>query len=788
MPIAARLVSVVCFALSGSVLAAESLPPLRVDPALLGPAAKRPWRAPEAMPPPPQPSPVQEEAGPGAAAPPAKAAPAAAPSGPGAQREPAALPPALGEPPGVEERAPLPPLYSAHAQAGVLPEPALKPARGLVPLPPEGATPYPVFVAGSRISGQTGVEVVVEGDAELRKANTSMSADRITYQQIEDEVEAVGNVRLRNDADIMSGPRLRFNLAESTGFFEQPRYSITRAPSSPATPQPLAIIAGEVVEAPLGLTTATGAAERLEFHGKNRVRLTDASYSTCTADDPDWYARVEELNLDYDREVGEGAGYTGQTRVEWLPEDNVLKRRRHAFAILHSHNLGGGFAGALNLNGVSDDAYFADLSSRIATTSQTNLLRQGILSYGAGWWSAIANVQKYQTLQDPALPAVAKPYERVPQVTLTARRPDIFGTDLALAGEFVNFDHPSNVVGRRTILYPQVSLPLQTPAWYVTPKAGYHLTRYDLSRQTAGVPERINRGLPILSVDSGLTFERDLAWQGRGLVQTLEPRLFYLYTPSRSQDQIPNFDSGAVDFNFATIFSEQVFAGGDRIGDANQLTAALTSRFVDPQSGQEFVRAMVGQRYYFDEQSVTVPGVPARPGGASDFLAALSGRVLERTYLDAAWQYNPRDRQTERFALGGRWQPAFAKVLNASYRFIRDPVNQPTVPGIRQIDVSGQWPLARGWYGVGRYNYSLREKRIVESVGGLEYDGGCWVARFVVQRFATATGTENTAFFVQLELNGFSRVGSDPLEILKRNIPGYGQINQPTADPAFGAY
>ncbi|MBA3904656.1 MAG: hypothetical protein C0522_13465 [Rhodocyclaceae bacterium] len=301
------------------------------------------------------------------------------------------------------------------------------------------------------------------------------------------------------------------------------------------------------------------------------------------------------------------------------------------------------------------------------------------------------------------------------------------------------------------------------------------------------MPDQLSRSLPILSVDSGLNFERDFAWQGKSLTQTLEPRLYYLRVPMRRQDNIPVFDSAVTDFDLATIFAENAFSGGDRIADANQLTAALTSRLIDPQSGQEYVRGLIGQRYYFSDREVTLPGVPARPGGAADFLAALSGQVLPKTYADAAWQYNPRDQRTERFVVGGRWQPDFAKVLNASYRFRRDVAGATPVAGIRQIDVSGQWPLGRGWYGVGRYNYSLREGRLVESLGGLEYDGGCWVARFVVQRFATTTGTANTAFFVQLELNGFSRIGSNPLEMLKRNVSGYGRINQPTSDPVFGA-
>ena len=225
----------------------------------------------------------------------------------------------------------------------------------------------------------------------------------------------------------------------------------------------------------------------------------------------------------------------------------------------------------------------------------------------------------------------------------------------------------------------------------------------------------------------------------------------------------------------------------DRIADANQITAALTSRLIDPQSGVEYVRGMVGQRYYFAQQNVTLPGEPSRPGGASDFLAALSGRLLPNTYLDTAWQYDPRGGDTERFVIGGRWQPDVAKVLNASYRYTRDQTDiTGGVAGIRQVDFSGQWPLGRGWYGVGRFNYSLRESKLIEAIGGLEYNGGCWVGRVVLQRYATSAGDTNTAMFVQLELNGFSSIGSNPLQMLARRIPGYGRINQSIADPAFG--
>ncbi|HYT86969.1 MAG TPA: LPS assembly protein LptD, partial [Burkholderiales bacterium] len=276
-------------------------------------------------------------------------------------------------------------------------------------------------------------------------------------------------------------------------------------------------------------------------------------------------------------------------------------------------------------------------------------------------------------------------------------------------------------------------------------------------------------------------FEREGQAQGQAITQTLEPRLYYVRVPFRDQSRIPLFDTAVADFNYAQIFSENSFSGGDRINDADQLTVALTSRVLRSSTGQEMLRGTIGQRYYFKDQQVTLnPADAPRTYGASDWLAALSGRVAEHWTAEAATQYNQRDNQAERLTVTTRYQPEPLKTLNLSYRFLRDPINP-----IRQVDLSGQWPLFDRWYGVGRFNYSLRDSRIVESIGGFEYAADCWVSRIVVQRFALTAGTSTTSVFAQLELNGFSQLGSNPLEALKRNIPGYRQINAapPDANP-----
>ncbi|MFA7267770.1 MAG: LPS-assembly protein LptD [Sterolibacterium sp.] len=481
--------------------------------------------------------------------------------------------------------------------------------------------------------------------------------------------------------------------------------------------------------------------------------------------------------------------YNGIVRGEYLPNDQITHTQRSSYSLQHNQNFGRGFSGNLNLNGVSDDTYFSDLSSRLTNIAQNNLLRQGVLAYNSTWWNASVMAQRYQTLQDPALPPVALPYRRLPQFTLNATRWDLpLGGAFTFNGEYVNFSHPALVEGSRTTLYPQLSLPLQTAAFYITPKLALHSTSYALERQGTGVPDKITRNVPIFSVDSGVTFERNLDLFGRNLMQTLEPRLYYLYVPTREQSQIPVFDTGLADFNFAQIFSNNRYSGGDRIGDANQLTTAVTSRLLDQTSGAELLRGALGQRYYFKPQQVTLPGEIMRTTKTADFLAALTAQIIPKVYIDTGWQFDPHGNRTDRLSLVGRYQPELGKVVSAGYRYNRDLIN-PTNPinQVSQIDISGQWPLWGGWSGVGRYNYSVLDHRIIETVGGIEYNGGCWVSRVVIQRIATATGDSSTAFFFQLELNGFSNIGSNPMDMLKRNIPGYGRINQPVADPAFAA-
>ena len=472
----------------------------------------------------------------------------------------------------------------------------------------------------------------------------------------------------------------------------------------------------------------------------------------------------------------------GRVRYEILPEDKDLGERRYATALNSDLNFQNGWTGLVNYQRVSDDDYFRDLSGRLSIATQTHLPQQALATYGASWWSATANMQRFQTLQDPKTP-VPVPYFRAPQLTLTGLRQTVGGLDVGFGGEYVDFHNSALVpTGRRVTGYPYVTWPSVATYGYLTPKVGLSATAYNLTTLGTFPDETPTRALPIMSVDSGLVFEREARWFGSDYLQTLEPRVYYLNVPVRDQTRLPVFDTTTADFNYTQLFQENIFAGGDRIANANQVSLGATSRLIRPRDGQELLRAVIGQRYYFAEQQVTIPSQPVRTDKVSPLILGLAGRIAPSWTAEVSTQYQfLRGGAFDKFVSGLRYSPAPASVASISYR---STLSEFTAGAgrIENVDIAAQWPLGRGVYGVGRFNYDLAGGKPVESLAGVEYNAGCWIIRGVVQRFQAATSQTTSLFFVQLEFNGFARIGSNPLELLRRSIPGYTFINQSTPD------
>ncbi|MGZ5203039.1 MAG: LPS-assembly protein LptD, partial [Telluria sp.] len=472
--------------------------------------------------------------------------------------------------------------------------------------------------------------------------------------------------------------------------------------------------------------------------------------------------------------------YNGETHAEVLPNDRIRHRDRWLIHSLHNQTLAPGWSYGWTYHAASDDNYPSDFSRTVAASAERQLLRELRTDYTRQYWSLNARVQSYQVLQDPAAatnPAlfVPRPYDRLPQLNFHAGRYDVLGGfDWSVDAEAVRFSHPDGLVeGNRFVVVPQISFPIVHPGWFFTPKVMMHATKYDLTNNKDPfgnpAPSEINRAVPTVSLDSGLIFERETSLFGKAATQTLEPRLFYVRTPFRDQNDIPNFDTAIAGFNYAQLFTENRFVGADRVSDANQLTAAVVSRFIEA-NGAERLRVAVGSRYYFSDPRVMLNPSEPRNQTRSDALFAAGGRISDQFTFDTGVQYDAQGRSLYSSNAGLQWNPAPMKVVNAQYRYQRD--------SFRNADLSGQWPLSMRWYGVGRVSYSLKDKKLLESLLGLEYKADCWVFRMGAQRFVTAAQTTSTRAFFQLELNGLSRFGpGNALESFNKSIPGYMQLN-----------
>src|SRR5438105_5726828 len=687
------------------------------------------------------------------------------------------------------------------------------------------------------LQGVGDIEITARGNAEIRRDDMTIFGQELRFNQEFGRAQGEGGVRLQRGVDRFFGDRLEYNTREDTGKFENLHYLLQRERLARGSADELELLGRDkfrlknaifttcqpgrddwvlrAAQLDLDYENEEGHAKspRLIFYdvpilgfpfasfpleNRRRSGLLAPYYSHTSTRGfefgvPYYWNIAPERDLTVTPVYMAKRGlqvknqaryldrdYSGELKLEYMPEDRELGQSRSGTSWQHLHRFSPAMTAQVDYNHVSDNRYFVDLASQVRQISIGNLYQDAYVNYsgalGAHPYFAQARVQKFQTLQDPLAP-IDPPYHRVPQLSFSTNVNNIGGlVDSVLPAEFVNFTHQTKVDGTRVTLSPTFALPLLSPGWFLTPKAGIRSVGYNLHRTDPGQPVSPHAEIPWMSADTGLIFERDTRFFGDTLTQTLEPRLFYVYVPYRNQDAIPIFDTALADFNFPQLFTENRFNGGDRFGDANQATLAVTTRFLQA-DGQELLRGTLGQRFYFRNERVALAeGSTLRVARESDVLASIGGRLQQRLTFDATTQYNPYDHRVERYSIGMRYAPQVAKVFNASYRFQRDL--------LRQVDLSGQWPVAAGWYAVGRYNYSFFDRRLLEGLAGAEYNAGCWVFRFVVQRLQAAAQVTSTALIFQLEFSGVGQIGTaEALQLLRRDIPGYSVINR--TDPAL---
>ena len=458
---------------------------------------------------------------------------------------------------------------------------------------------------------------------------------------------------------------------------------------------------------------------------------------------------------------------TGTLGMEVLPDDRAHGDSRSAVSFQHDGVLGAGWDVDIDVDWVSDKNYFEDLGTNLQITSTQFLDQRADLNYQHRNWSALARIQSYQVV-DQTISAEQRPYKRLPQLLFTASTPNRnrrLNSDLA--AEFVYFDRTSSITGTRLQLQPSVSYPMRSLSGFIVPRATLNFSTYSLNNTNAGAENSPSRLVPKLIVDSGLLFDRNLSLGSVEYLQTLEPRLFYLFVPHVGQDEIPLFDTGVYTFTFDQLFREDRFSGSDRIGDANQVSLSVTSRLLSNDNGKELLRASVGQSYFFRNREIQLLSTtPSATEDMSDIAGELTANLYNQWRVSAGFHWDPNEGRTSRNTIRARYKPTTNKIMNVEYRFVRDE--------IEQTDFSIRWPIKNHLGVVGRWNYAVPENRTLEATFGLEYDSCCWAGRLVARRHLNDTnGDFNNAIFLHLELKGLGGVGENTIDFLRKTISGY---------------
>ncbi|MEZ5672500.1 MAG: LPS assembly protein LptD [Thiotrichaceae bacterium] len=453
--------------------------------------------------------------------------------------------------------------------------------------------------------------------------------------------------------------------------------------------------------------------------------------------------------------------HTGQWDAEYSPYDRSYGGSRSSIALKHTGKLATHWITDINFNQVSDRRYFEDLGNTLSVASLSHLEQRADALYSGVGWNFLTRVQKFQTL-DPN-PA-ARPYYRLPQLLLKTTLPvKNRQFNMAATAELVRFDRDTDIipspVGNRLDVNTIFSYPYRTAGTFIIPKLSLRHTQYQLDNQDATVKDSLSRSLFTISLDSGLFFERDVHWFDNNLLQTLEPRIFYRYTPRRTQTDIPIFDTAEYDLSFNQLFRDNRFSGADRVDDGHQVTFALTSRLAQQHDGTELLRASVGQIYYLSDLTVNLPNQPIETNNSSSIVTELASQY-HAWQAQATWRWNPHAGDTEYSALRLRYHPDSEHIINFGYRLRKN--------SLEQTDISFYYPLHPQWRMLGRWNYSLQDHKDVEILAGLEYESCCWAIRTVFRRYINplTDRSYSNGIFLEFEFKGLGSVGKKAKDLL----------------------
>ncbi len=697
--------------------------------------------------------------------------------------------------------------------------------------------PYPDAVY---LEADTGIirpeaDSTLHGNIVIQKNGILFNADHASFDRSTHIVTATGDVILVAPELEFKTQSIKYNLKDHTGTVKQAEYKV-------------------------GKLDARGKSQEIKLISQNKIRLKQATFTSCPTPNPSWHIKSSEININKKTQQGSAKNVTfnvkgvpvfyfpkfnfplnnnrksgfltprvriqsntgislpyyfnlapnydatvtttlndrqglmfdtefryltpkhnGIFEYDFIPKDKSFddtsnsafgKKYRDYFNLEHHTALSKNTKINLYAEGVSDKDYFNDLSDSLETSSRSSLQRRLEIIHKNKPWTLSAAVEDYQILDTND-----SPYSKLPELKLsykpkTAPKELKMGMDI----ELVNFDKSNDVTGTRLDAKVFVSKKWGNDAWFIKPTLSLQSTLYTLNN-TIG-ESTLNRTLPTFTLNSGLFFDRNITIHRKSgdkhYTQTLEPHLFYSYTPFKDQSDFPVFDTARTNYSASTqLFSENRFTGKDRIADTNRLAFVVSSRLQDRENGKELFKASIGQVFNFNDKKVTLPGGTIQTGKKSDLILELSGRINDNFRVTTSALWNLDNKRITNTELRLNYQDEKRRIANISFRKLNTELNT-TDNESTQLTLSAALPINDKWSFVGSLERDLENKRNLETLAGFEYQDCCWKTRIVAKRYLSSDNVNyETPIFIEFELKGIGGLGNGARRELKDKIYGY---------------
>lgn len=504
----------------------------------------------------------------------------------------------------------------------------------------------------------------------------------------------------------------------------------------------------------------------------------------------------------YMTQNNKGSIYTEQLPYSWAAMPPDTPNYRWYWNGTDTYTPFKDFSMGYNFNQVSDPNYFNDFGNFYSVTDNVNLLQNAFMTYKPTWGLASIQVQTFQTLYPYGTQSTIPIYSQYPAVNFNVNPQDMgAGFKWNLLSSYAYYDSPNLQSGQRLVAYPSITYPMQSSWGSVTPKVGFDTVQYNLGVNPASSEaqplasagsQQLN--VPITSLDSSLYFDRPFTLGNSSMTQTLEPRVYYLYIPAINQANLPVFDTATATYNYNQLFSENQFTGSDRVNAANDITFGGTSRIINDANGNEVMKLNLGYRYFITQESNSLYGTfsqyPQLYLPTPNAIAELTNQWSKQISSNASFQYDTTQGNIDYYNINMKWNPDTGKIINLgySYQYQMPLLYYNYTPGQSfqpvyyenqyALNLSGQWPIYMNKvYALGRANYDFTRNMLLNLVGGLELNAGCYSVSAVYEQYIFNYNQMQQNYMLNFNFKGIGNVGSgDPSKDLATNISGYQPI------------